>query len=145
MKLNGRKPPRYIKNEDIVRRRKVISVKGFKKSTRTNLRREGGRRDFNVRLLTISKPASKNAVLLIAQPNPMLPISRCTMIGSITPPRLEPDTTIPNANARCLENQVPTAAIACRGQSFDLEVAQGPLPTWIEEERAPDCAAYALR
>lgn len=66
------------------------------------------------------------------------------MMGSTTPPRLEPETTRPNANARCLENQDPTAAIAWGGQLSDRNAVRMEL-TWIEEKSAPNCAAYALR
>jgi len=51
------------------------------------------------------------ATARIVHPKPIMGIRRWTMMGSTTPPRLEPETMMPNARARCLRNQVPQAAI----------------------------------
>lgn len=73
----------------------------------------GGKRDFTVKLPNMRRASSKNANVLIVQPNPIRGRRFWTIIGSTTPPMLEPATMMPNARARCLLNQVPHAAIAC--------------------------------
>lgn len=50
----------------------------------------------------------KKAQIRIAQGNPTLGIRFDTMIGKITPPRLDPEAVTPSAKARRLANQVLT-------------------------------------
>lgn len=67
--------------------------------------------DFRVRLAMTSIKRMRNAQIRIAQPNWTCGISFDTMIGKITPPRLDPEAVIPSANARRLANQPLTELI----------------------------------
>ena len=62
----------------------------------------GGNRDFMVRLVIVISARIKNAVIRIAQPKPTDLIRRGTIMGNIKPPTLDPDATMPAANARRL-------------------------------------------
>lgn len=72
----------------------------------------GVRRDLTVKFAIVSIPKIKKAQILIVHGNPTSLMSRGTMMGKITPPRLEPDAMIPNAAARLLKNQVPIEPMA---------------------------------
>ena len=96
----GRKPPRYVKKLLIARKENVVSLNGLKNSMSSNFRVGGGWRGFRRTFPMATRPRRRNAVLRIAQPKPIRGIRRDTIIGRITPPTDEPETTIPKARAR---------------------------------------------
>lgn len=114
MKLNGRKPPRYMKKLEAVKSTNVFSVNGSRNSLTLNFRRGGGSLLLIAMFPRTSIPRTKNPVVLMAHPNPIRGMRCETMIGRITPPMLDPDTTMPRARARWVLNQGATAAIAMR-------------------------------
>lgn len=66
----------------------------------------GGIRHLIVKLAIEAKTSTKRAQVRIAHPKPICSISFRTMIGKITPPKLDPHAAILNATARFFMNQV---------------------------------------
>lgn len=64
--------------------------------------------DFKVRLEMVNMKRIRNAQILIAQGKPTWGIRWDTMMGKMTPPKLEPEAMIPRAKARRFANQVLT-------------------------------------
>lgn len=89
-------------------RRYGISLKGVMNSMMRSGLGCGGILDLRVRFEIISSPRIRNAQILMVQPNPTLSTRRCTMIGIMTPPKLEPLAAMPSANARFLKNHEAT-------------------------------------
>lgn len=112
MKLKGRKLPKYTNRPPIVRSTKAGSFRASMKSLSERGFRDGGMRDLMNMFATTSNPSIMKATARIVQPNPICGISFVTMMGRMTPPRLDPVTMIPMAAARCLRNQELTAATA---------------------------------
>lgn len=84
------------------------SVNGFTKSiTRTGFG-NGGMRLLISRFAKISNTNIMNAQIRIVHGKPTSFTSRDTMIGKITPPRLEPDAAMPKPSALFLKNHVVT-------------------------------------
>jgi hypothetical protein len=110
--VNGKKPPKYMKKAEVVRYRNGISLNGVRNSISEKRRVGGGKRDLIRMLPRISMPSSRNAVLRMAQPKPMRGIKRSTIMGRITPPMDDPETTTPKARARWRENHVGITASA---------------------------------
>ena len=81
---------------------------------------------------TIDECHSKSEGTHIAQPKPLRSMTRCTMMGNITPPRLEPETMIPNARALFFENHVPTLLMAAK----KIKLAPMGLQTPVADEQA---------
>ena len=69
---------------------------------------------MRVRLAMTIRKRIRKAQILIVQAKPTSTVNLLTIIGKITPPRLEPEKTIPNANARRSLNQVETEAVATK-------------------------------
>lgn len=67
-----------------------------------------GSLDLIVTLAITSMKRMRKAQILIAHGNPTSGIKRVTIIGKMTPPRLDPDAVIPSAKARRLANHVLT-------------------------------------
>lgn len=67
-----------------------------------------------VRLPMVTMPSSKNATARNVHPKPISSTRWWTIIGSTTPPMLEPDAMMPIARARCRRNHVEQAVIAER-------------------------------
>lgn len=74
----------------------------------SNGRFVGGTRDRMVALATQSRAKMRNAQILIAQPNPTSGIKWMSMIGKMTPPSEDPETTRPIAAPRLAKNHVET-------------------------------------
>lgn len=125
MNVKGKNPPRYTKKAPITSNTKAGSLNGAVKSLSFNFRLLGGRRDFMARFPKMRRLSMMKATTRIVQPKPIFGMRWLIMIGRTIPPRLEPDTMIPNARARCFENQVPTAAMATGclvSQLWDVEI-----------------------
>jgi hypothetical protein len=124
--------------------RKGLSMKGLTNSMKWNGRRAGGRWDLMVRLAIIRRLRNMNATARIVHPKPILGIKCWTMIGSTTPPMLDPESMMPNARARCLRNQVPQAAITKANVRQDSLVWARDGLTRVEEKAASKSTAYTL-
>ena len=111
-KLKGKKRPKKKRKEAKTTSAYGGSARGLMNSRRMSGLGDGGSRDLTVRFAMTSRPRIKNAATRIVQPNPILGISRSTRMGKITPPRDEPDATIPKANARRRKNHVETVDMA---------------------------------
>lgn len=111
-------------------------------TVRTNLGSFSGRRkfriwngflwctslDLRVRMEMDSKNRIRNAQIRIAHANPTSEITCDTMMGRMTPPRLDPAAVTPNAKARRFANHVLTEltdalkmALAPRGLQMPCE------------------------
>lgn len=104
MSENGRN-----ESHTAVSKLKVGSVNGVMKSMSLTGLGKGGIRDLMQRFATIRSPSIRNAQILIVQPNPTSTTSRDTIMGNMTPPRLDPAAAIPTAMARFLKNHVMVA------------------------------------
>src|SRR2546421_12750691 len=98
----GRKRPMKKRNAEKVVTENVISFNGVMKCSKSKGRGFGGRRDLTVRFAKTSSARIKNAEMRIAQPNPTSLFKWLTMMGRITPPRLDPAAVIPKACPRFL-------------------------------------------
>lgn len=67
-----------------------------------------GSLDLRVTLAIPNMKRMRNAQIRIAQGKPTSGIRRVTMMGKITPPRLDPEAVTPSAKARRLANHVLT-------------------------------------
>lgn len=84
--------------------------------------------DFSVRFEMPNMKRMRKAQIRIAHANPTCGIKCETMMGKITPPRLDPEAMMPSAKARRLPNQVLTEltqalkmALAPRGLQMPWE------------------------
>ena len=102
------KSPKKKQKPPAVTSRKGSSAKGVTKSMSLNGRLVGAMRERTVRLPMMSMARMRKAQVRMVQPKPMLLTIRSTMIGKMTPPRLEPDATMPKASARRRKNHVGT-------------------------------------
>lgn len=59
-----------------------------------------------VKLAIVARTSTTKAQVRIAHPKPICSISFRTMIGKMTPPKLDPHAAILNATARFFMNQV---------------------------------------
>ena len=106
--MNGRNVPKKKKKLAMHKREKDVCFNGRMNSITSIFCGLGLSLDFTVRFVIISIPRMTNAQMRIVHGKPTSLISLGTMIGKITPPRLDPEAMMPNEAALFLKNQVPT-------------------------------------
>ena len=72
----------------------------------------GGMRHLIVKLAIEPRTSTKKAQVRIAHPKPICSMSFRTMIGKMTPPKLDPHAAMLNATARFFMNQVARQDVA---------------------------------
>lgn len=107
-KVNGKNMPQKKQNAPASVSANFSSAKGRKKLNISNGLGRCGNLDLRVKFAIISMKRIRKAQILIAHENPTSGISRVTMMGKMTPPRLDPAAVTPRAKARRLANHVLT-------------------------------------
>lgn len=108
-KVKGRNMPQKKQKDAATVTANLISLSGFTKFMILTGFLVWVSLDFSVRLAMASMNKMRNAQILIAHGKPTWGIRWDTMIGKITPPRLDPEAVTPKAVARFFANQVLTA------------------------------------
>lgn len=107
-KVNGKNIPQKKQKAPASVSANLSSANGLTKFRISNGLGRCGNLDFSVRLAIPNMNKMRKAQILMAQGNPTLGISWVTMIGKMTPPRLDPEAVTPRAKPRRLANQVLT-------------------------------------
>lgn len=107
-KVNGKNIPQKKQKAPASVSANLSSANGLTKFIISNGFGRCGNLDFSVRLAIPNMNKMRNAQILIAQGNPTLGMSWMTMMGKMTPPRLDPEAVTPRAKPRRLANQVLT-------------------------------------
>jgi 5-methylcytosine-specific restriction endonuclease McrA len=92
----------------VVSSRNVGSLKGRTSAMNSNGRLVGGILDRTARLANTKATKTRKAQIRIAHAKPTFGMRWTSMMGKITPPSEEPDTTSPSAAPRLAWNQVET-------------------------------------
>ena len=107
-KVNGKNIPQKKQNAPASVSANFNSASGRTKLKISNGLGRCGSLDLRVILAIPNMNKMRKAQMRIAQGNPTSGISLVTMIGKMTPPRLEPAAVTPRAKARRAANQVLT-------------------------------------